>query len=112
MDIKDAIMGIAEAEGVTFSSLSTAMGRNHTYISSNLGRGRCPLFDNVLEMASALGYSVCLIKSGDEPDGACVVDEYLTLKKLSANKREARLKRERERRRRELLAELEKLDSE
>lgn len=112
MNIHEAMKKIADDTGMTFAALSRAMGRHYTYISSNLGRGRCPLFDNVIEMVRTAGYSICIVRQGDEPEGSIVVDTSLDAKKQTARQRDAQLRKERERRKKALLAELERLDSE
>ena len=112
MNIAEAVNLMASENGMTLATVSRATGHAHTYVSSTLGRGRCPSFDNMNEIVRAAGYTICMVKQGCEPEGAIIVTETLKQKKLSDKEKAERARKERARRRKALLAELERLDAE
>lgn len=110
MDIWSAVKRISHETGLPMTSISKSLGHHDTYVSNALGRGKCPSFDNANTIVREFGYSVCLIKQGDEPDSSLVIDETMDDRRFTARAKESASRMERERRRKALQAELDRLN--
>lgn len=110
MDLKGAVMQLSRDTGLTYAAASRILGHKDAYVSSAVGRGKCPSFDNANLIVRAFGYSICLVKQGDEPKLSIVVDETMDGVSFTAKSKEAAARKERERRRKALQAELDRLN--
>ena len=103
MNVWDALKKTIHDTGMSYTSVEKVICRGKNYIAGNMSRKSCPSYDNALLMFRACGYTLCIVRQGDEPEGAIMVDETLPEANLSAEERSKRVSEERERRRKALL---------
>lgn len=112
MDIWSAIKKLSHETGMPMTSVSKQLEHSDAYVFNMFGRGKCPSFDNANKVIRAYGYSICLVRQGEEPEAAIAIDETMDGRSFTAKERESAARKERERRRAALLAELERLGDE
>lgn len=112
MNIWEALTEAAQSTGLSLHAIEKGMGKGRSYITSNISRGSCPSTDNAIKIFRECGYSFCVVKDTEIPEGAIVIDTTMAETRLSEKAKKERLAKARERRRKALLAELERLDSE
>lgn len=110
MNVWDALKHAVRESGMSYPAVEESIGRGRNYISGNMSRKSCPSYDNALMLFKACGYTLCIVKMGDEPEGAILVDETLPEATLTTQERDERKHQERERRRKALQAELDRLN--
>lgn len=110
MNLWEAVRSLSHETGMTYASASKILGKGSGYVSHMAGRRNCPSFDNANMIVRAFGYSICLVRQGDEPELAFVVDETMGNTSYTSGAKEAALRKERERRRKALQAELDRLN--
>lgn len=97
MDFYGVLQDVAQAEGMSLSSVGQSIGKNRNYIANAMSRGSDPSTSNAAAMLAACGWSLAALPASDLPPSALVIDapaEDKDAERRALERKRDRLRRE------------------